>query len=716
MAEIIVSIPAFTMTSAYLGRQYASGEIEYNTPTISSASKTYDLTLIPYGSTINKATLVVKAVPGYSGGTLRINGDSAREQDITALVKPNSVGNFTTLVVSFQYQAYGGVGGKGMHYSQCIIESAEIIVDYIPGEGAVTDKDAYRAASLAVSREIQPRAYITYPSGTRQIIQPDGIISYTINEGVKNGILLGAASSSVLNMRLVNDEGQWLPGGSMRGTRTPLGAKITVENGLKIDGEWQWQPAGEFIIDKFQAKSSEPAVTVSGYDAMGVDMEEEYIDKLTYPATLSQMLIHLSEQSGIGFVGSLAANGSVSIPSKPEWGSGCTKRKALGYICQAGASYGQINRQGVLAILPTWQEQELLEIGPDHYFSSVHDERRIAFNRVKITPSNSEEAVQAIADNAIGESKANTVTIEKNPVIIASVAQQIADGIRDALSGAVWQASDFRWRGDPAVTIGTRAMVEERNGNIIKTTVMSQNIKWDQGLSMTGRCEIDIGRDFADLGYDETAIGGLLAGSKIQIVESNGLAWYTLVDVDYGGLCLLLRDENDGVSYFASSMPSNAYNSKYAGGSLDNAMEAFYDALPEATKAIIATASVPVRASAASNAAADVLSRHAFALSSTELGFAGSTMEGESIDYLGTVANGVKYWTREPLGGMTGYAYTVHESGTRSSDTFVYRYGKRPAFCVYPNTPVKSVNGGFTPGSGTGITTARAVESNTQDG
>ncbi len=697
MAEIIVSIPAFVMTSVYLGRQYATGEIEYNTPTISSATKTYDLTLIPYGSTINSATLIVTATPGYSGGDLLINGKKDKEQDITELVRPNSVGNYTTIDISFRYQAYGNMGGKGMHYSQCNVAGAEIVIDYNPGEGAVTDKEAYRAASLAVSREIQPRAYITYPSGARQIIQPDGIINYTINEGVKNGILLGAASSAVLNMRLVNDEGQWLPGGSMRGTRTPLGAKITVENGLKIDGEWQWQPAGEFTIDKFQAKFSDPAVTVSGYDAMGVDMEEEFVDKLSYPATLSQMLIHLSEQSGIGFVGSLAANGSVSIPSKPDWGEGCTKRKALGYICQAGASYGQINRQGVLAILPTWQEQESLEIGPDHYFSSVHDERRLTFNRVKITPANSEETVQAIADNTIGESKANTVTIEKNPVIVSSVAQQIADGICAALSGAVWQASDFRWRGDPSVTIGTRAMVEEPNGSVIGTTVMSQNIKWDQGLSMTCRCEIDIGRAFADLGYDETAIGGLLAGSKIQILESSGVAWYTLVDVDYGGLCLLLRDEIDGTAYYASSMPSGEYSSKYAGGSLDNAMEAFYDALPESTKAIVAMASVPVRSSAASNASSDVLSRHAFALSSTELGFAGSTLEGESIDYLGTVANGSKYWTREPLGGMIGYVYIINENGTRTSNTATYRHGRRPAFCVYKNTPVYSIDGGYAP-------------------
>lgn len=700
MAELILSIPAFSLTSVYYGAQFANmDDLYYHTPTTGAVNKIIDLSTIPYGSTINGAVLKVEATTGYSGGTLKINGITDREQDITDQIQPNSVGNYVSITIPFTYQAYGNMGGKGMHYSYCQISSAEIVIDYVSGEGAAVDEEAYRAASLAIAREVSPRAVITYPSGAQQPIPPDQIISFSVNEGIKSGVLLGAVSSSVLELRLANDLGQWLPGGSMRGTRTPLGAKISMSVGLKIDGEWMYQPAGVFTIEKFSGKATEPSVTLQGYDDMSTTMEGKYIDGLTYPQMLSAILTHISEQAGIPFTGNLAANGDVSIPSKPDWGDNCTLRQALSFVCQAGASYGQITRSGFLGIFPTWRQDQKLSINPHNYMESTHDERKLVFNRISIIPFDNGEEIQSVIDTAVGETKANTVTIEKNPLFLSSQSSSktMADGIRDAMDGASWRAADFRWRGDPSVTIGCRVMITERSGEAAESTIMNQAMKWDQGFSMTGKCEIDIGRAFADLGYDETAIGGLPAGSKIQITESSGVAWYTIVDSDYGGAVLILRDEISGTQQYYISTPGSISASKYSGSNLDIGMENFYTGLPEETRSIIAPASVPVRSDASNGASGDTLERHVFAMSAVELGLSGSALEGESAEYLGTVANGSVYWTREPLGGMAGYAYSVDASGNRRSDAMNTARGFRPAFCVYKNTAVKTVEGGFAP-------------------
>jgi hypothetical protein len=697
VATLYLTIPAFSITSSW--RRLVT---IYTPPSTGYVVKKISAAVIPYGSTIQKAELRVQAQTGYSGGTLRINGSTERTQDITDRIHPNSVGNYTDIQIDFGYTAYGNVGDKPStnYYSTCNVSSVEIEITYESGVGTVIDPEKFRAASLSIAREIRPRAVVTYPSGAMQPIDHAGIISFSINEGIKSGVLLGAVSSSVLEMRLANQGGEWMPGGAMRGTRTPLGAKIGVEIGLLIDGEWMYQPAGTFTIDKFVGKATDPTVTITGYDAMATEMEKPFSDSLSYPQTLSAILTHISEKAKIGYIGHLAANGDVQITQKPEWGENCTFRQALAYVCQAGASYGQMTRGGILGIFPTWREDQQLSLAPDNYMENSHDERLFSFNWIHVTPfDNGKETIKSRVDSSIGSNSSNTLKIEKNPLFVSTqtAAQTMADGIASALSGAKWRASDFRWRGDPAVEIGCRVDIRERSGDVFQTTIMSQNMKWDRGFSMQGRCEIDIGRAFADLGYDETALGGLPVGSKIRIDEENGQAWYTLVAADYSGGCLLLRDEKIGDGQYSGEKPSSVYASKYAGTYIDNAMTAFYTALPEGTKSIIMTVSVPVRADASSAAAAGTLERNAFALSAVELGFDGSVHEGKQIDYLGTVNIGDDYWTREPVSGMTGYAYIVNASGNRGTDLMTTQHGRRPAFCVYKNTSVKSVDGGFAP-------------------
>lgn len=699
MAQLIATVPAFSIVSSWRSAYLPSGVIRYTAPTTGRVKKVFDVSAIPYGSTIQKASLRVSANSGYSGGAIRVNGSTVMVQDITDRILPNSVGNFTEYAMEAIYTANGNIGtpppsiSSTIHYSYAQFSLAEIVIEYTPGTGVVVDPDAYRSASLSNARAIMPRAMITYPSGAKQSIPWDQIIGFTVNEGVKNGVLLGAVSSSALEIRLANDAGQWMPGGSMRGTRTPLGARLSLEIGLFHNNSWMYQPAGTFEIDKFRGESQTPYVTLGGFDDMAIKMERAFTDGQTYPRTLSQILTHISERAQMPYVGGLSVNGDVIIPSKPEWGA-CTLRNALSWVCQACASYGMINRSGILEILPTWREDQHLSLRPSHFTSSVYDERKFTFNRVSIDVSDS-QTVESSVDAAIGKSTANTIQIGRNPVIMASVAQQIADGIRDALAGASWQVSNFTWRGDPSVTIGCRADITTPRGQKIHTTIMSQAMKWENGFGMNGRCEIDIGRAFADLGYDEVAIGGLPVGSKIRVTETDGPAWFTLVDSEYSGGCLLLRDEKIADGQYAGEMPTSLYDSKYAGTYIDNAMNAYYAALPEATKKFIIPANVPVRANASTVASAETLVRYAFALSAVELGFDGSKNEGDQIDYLGTVNIGDDYWTREPLGGMTGYSYYIDASGGRASDLMTVSRGRRPAICVYKNTAVNAIDGGF---------------------
>lgn len=699
MATLILPTEEFNLQSTFSGHVGNFGETEYTAPTTSYVTKTYDASALPNRCVILSAILTVRYRAGYSGGSLKINESTDTMQDVSGLLQMDTDGKYQPFFVQYAYKAYGEMGGVGDHRSVCVVTSSEVEIVYEEGEIGGVDEETYREAALSTIRSIRPRAVMIFPSGAQQVIGPEQIIKFTISEGVSRGILLGAVASSVMEMTLANANGEWLPGGAMRGSRTPLGARMRVEIGLKVLDKWLYQPAGIFEITEFYSKSTAPTAHCTGYDAMSNEMEDLFVDRLSYPVALTNLLSSVASQAGLSLNGALAANALVMIPNRPDWGDGCTLRKALSWICQAGASYGYINREGGITIAPAWRTDKQIHLRPDNYLENNHDDRRIIVNGIKVIPYDKGDAITSYVDISISPNMANSITIEKNPLFVSSqsIAQIMADGIRDAMGGASWRAANFRWRGDPSVYPGYRASVIGRIGDDFETTIMSQSMTWDQGFSMSGRCEIDIGRAFAELGYDETAIGGLPAGTKIRILESDGPAWYTLVDTDYRGYCLLLRDDTKGERQYYSALPSNALNSKYKDSNLDISMTSYYNGLPDETKAFIASVSVPVSSSADASASQDFATRHVFALSAVELGLGGREYEGQSVDYLGTVASDAVYWTREVISGLAQYAYAVDASGQRRNDIMSTARGRRPAFCVYKNTPVTAVEGGFSP-------------------
>lgn len=188
----------------------------------------------------------------------------------------------------------------------------------------------------------------------------------------------------------------------------------------------------------------------------------------------------------------------------------------------------------------------------------------------------------------------------------------------------------------------------------------------------------------------------LTAGALIAIPESSGKAWYRLVDTDYYGFSLLVREECIAeYSRYHSSVPSSAFGNKYNNSRLDININEFYNALPAATKAIIQSVAIPVCSSAVVSASQEYLTRNAFVLSATEWGVGGVPLEGEPIEYTGSRSIGVAYWTREPVQGMANYAYTIATTGERSNDSVNIQRGVRPAICIAKNQVLSTIEGGW---------------------
>ena len=544
MAVMYLGIEQFSLKSAWKQTRIAVGtddyELRVTPPSVASAHKVFGASAIPSGSVIKSALLKVNANEGLGGGKLEINGSRNRDQDVTSLFQQDQDGNYVDFAVSFTYEAYGDPIGvtAGLKTSTCVIRSAVIEVTYEAGEGNPFDGVSFREAALAPVRRIKPRAIITWPDSSTTPVDDTIIIDYEINEGNDRGVLFGTATSAVLEMTLANAGGEWLPGGSIRQNREIYGARITVEIGLMVNESWVFTPGGTFIIEEISGEEGSTIFSITGYDEMSNTMEEKWEDDIAYPATITQILQKISEKSGIGLYGVLACNRAAVIQKKPDWGEESTYRKALSFVCAAGGSYAYITRNGSLGIANAWRRTPTLELGTEHYMSLAHEERQIIFNRLVVRPrgaKNDEDNIVSIVNAAVEELPSNTLYIDDNPLFVKdqAVANEMANGLRDFLTGANWHAVNVRWRGDPSVTIGTRLFLTDRRGVLTETTIMAQSIRWDGGFSCSGRCSIDTKEIFSS----GVTGGGMIDTKRIAIesipgktIENQGITEDKLAD------------------------------------------------------------------------------------------------------------------------------------------------------------------------------------------
>ena len=118
------------------------------------------------------------------------------------------------------------------------------------------------------------------------------------------------------------------------------------------------------------------------------------------------------------------------------------------------------------------------------------------FNRLSVLPRNARDdgdRLTAAVEESLPELPGNTLYLEDNPLFVRGQARAAAltQGLKGALTGAAWRSVRVRWRGDPAVEIGTRLLLTDRADNALETTIMEHAMAWDQGFSCESACVIN---------------------------------------------------------------------------------------------------------------------------------------------------------------------------------------------------------------------------------
>lgn len=494
MAVMYLNTRDFYLKSGWTGR--ADGT--YTTPSLAEARPAFPLSQLPRGAAVSQAVLRVRASIGYTGGVLTVNGETALEREVTALIRPDSGGAYPDLTLAFAYRAYGGQGGPGAHLSTTHVTSAVIEVTYTADDGAAADtRAAVWRACCRPDRQLRPFAALRFPDGTEQAVGPEEIVSFRLDEGVGDGPLLGQAPAAALAIRLANTAHEWYPGGSLRGRRELLGARISLRMQVQTDQGPVNVPLGAFDVDEMRGDEQDSWLELRGFDPMASALEAVWEDTTAYPALLGDILANIAAQAGLGLEGVLACNRDRVIRRQPAWAAGCTLRQALMQVCAAGGSFASVSRTGTLSVRPAAGDgTDPLILTPALYTRLAHDERAFAFNRVTAWPpgvTDPARAVTSAVEPSLPARAQNTLTIRNNALFTGDDEQTrgLLGGLTAALTGVGWQALRLSWRGDPQTVIGRRVELTDRDGRTVSSLICGASLVWASGFSMTAVCAVD---------------------------------------------------------------------------------------------------------------------------------------------------------------------------------------------------------------------------------
>lgn len=436
------------------------------------------------------------------------------------------------------YASYAIVNGELVithHQGTFTLVDGEVILD-------ISDEDSFSGAMANQWRNLDTKGTITCIGGSEVALTNAHIIGWSVDEG-DSSLPLGAAVSSRLNLSLVNTDGEWLYGGSLRGNYPIVGATVTLQIGVYHSGAYDYEDIGTFVIEKAQYTEGNTRIILTGSDTLLTGLTGVFTDSQTYPRTVQQIFDYIVAQAGITLdtdYDTLACNASVSIGVKPKWGDGLILRQALAYTCAVGGCFLRVGRNGQYQVVPSYVSTSTHSLETTQYMELTDDEMTFTFNRIKLKLAEN-DSVESVINVGVAEAASNTINLSGNPffyrtrtytytVVPAGTAvnpnrtyyskvnnvysaietpsahygyyytrsatynsttlQSIADGLKTHFTGLTLRGMNIRWRGDPLLHVGNRVTLTNRAGTSYSTCVFQQSLNFEQGFSSNIQCQL----------------------------------------------------------------------------------------------------------------------------------------------------------------------------------------------------------------------------------
>ncbi len=397
-----------------------------------------------------------------------------------------------------------------------------------------TTTPMYQYLMALPSRTLTTRGLITYPDTDTQELTAEHISSWRINEGAGSNLPIGGVGSASLDLKLDNRSGEWNPGGPILGLHKLDGAIISLELGVydpeyappypSVDGgtpsatsgaydggapdevfseyldggdpmmfrfyEMHWSNVGTYVAEASIGQEQEPLLTIKAQDYLANYGSALFVDGLTYPQTIIQILTEACSQAGITLNSSSFTNSTTSIAVKPVWPDNTSCRDVISYVACIAGGFAMINRNGELEIVG-FDDSSDYALTTARYKKLESREKYGAFNSVTAESYDTRAETRVEVAGGITDNEHNSILIKGNPLIGSTEIATILAGMLTALGGLAFDSAKLDWQGDPTVTLGDALGVTDKGSNTYVVPVYKQTLNFDSGFGMSS--ENDIG-------------------------------------------------------------------------------------------------------------------------------------------------------------------------------------------------------------------------------
>ena len=344
---------------------------------------------------------------------------------------------------------------------------------------------------LSEIRSLRISGKIVFGSGAEIVLSGENIAEITVDEGADGALMPGDVLCAACRADLVNDMGQWLPGGSCLGYQELIGATFMPEIiASDADGEYA-RPLGVFQVESAVFIENGARVRITASDNIAFELGNAFEDTLTYPASLEEMWLHAVSRSRYTWTGEIPC-GDIIIGEKPAWGD-ITLRRAMGCIAAAAGCFVSVGRSGSLKLRRVWNPDEApLAISPSAYLKLESDSAAFGpVDALLILPEgeNAQEKYYYASDE---QTHLFPLSVKYNPLFSAGSAH--TDALAQAMLSNVafyrMEGMRFDWRGDPEVGVGRRVALTDTNGRVHESVITRQSMKYASGFSASCICTI----------------------------------------------------------------------------------------------------------------------------------------------------------------------------------------------------------------------------------
>ena len=339
-------------------------------------------------------------------------------------------------------------------------------------------------------RKIRISGKIIFGSGKEIILSGDHISEIAIDEGADGALMPGDVLSAVCRAELVNDQGQWLEGGSCLGLQQLIGATFMPELSV-LDGENEYsRPLGVFQIESAVHAEKEAKLRVTAQDSISHELGGLFSDTLSYPASMEQLWRHAVAQTRYIWDGNVPG-GDKLIAAKPAWGN-VSVRQALGCIAAAAGCFVCVDREGRLCLKRVWADEAAAEIGVSAYMKLESDSACFGpVDALCVLPVG-EDAEEKYYYTSEEQTRIFPVSVKNNPLFAAGAVHTdvLAQSMLDKITGYRVEGMRFDWRGDPETGIGRRIILTDTAGRRLESVITRQSMKYSAGFSASCSCAI----------------------------------------------------------------------------------------------------------------------------------------------------------------------------------------------------------------------------------